>query len=41
MKIKGGKTHLKSLTGVKPEELNHYMKPTSQEYKYDNSYGHQ
>ena len=32
--LKGGKIHLKSLPGVKASQLNHYIKPTLEEYKY-------
>ena len=33
--VKGGKIHLKSLPGAKASQLNHYIKPTLEEYKYD------
>ena len=34
-RIKGGKIHLKLLPGAKDSQLNHYIKPTLEEYKYD------
>ena len=34
-RIKGGKTHLKSFPGAKASQLNHYIKPTLEEHKYD------
>ena len=34
-RIKGGKIHLKSFPGAKASQLNHYIKPTLEEYKYD------
>ena len=34
-RIKGGKIHLKSYPGAKVSQLNHYIKPTLEEYKYD------
>ena len=33
--VKGGKIHLKSLAGAKVSQLNHYIIPTLEEYKYD------
>ena len=33
--IKGGKIHLKSFPGAKASQLNHYIKPTLKEYRYD------
>ena len=35
IRIKGGKIHLKLLPGAKASQLNHYIKPTLEEYKYD------
>ena len=32
---KVGKIHLKLFPGVKASQLNHYIKPTLEEYKYD------
>ena len=34
-RIHGGKIHLKSFPGAKASQLNHYIKPTLEEYKYD------
>ena len=34
-RIKGGKIHLKSFPGAKASQLNHYIKPTLEEYKHD------
>ena len=34
-RVKGGKIHLKSFPGVKASQLNHYIKPALEEYKYD------
>ena len=34
-RIKGGKIHLKSFPGAKASQLNHYIKPTLEDYKYD------
>ena len=34
-RAKGGKIHLKSFPGAKASQLNHYIKPTLEEYKYD------
>ena len=34
-RVKGGKIHLKSFPGAKASQLNHYIKPTLEEYKYD------
>ena len=34
-RINGGKIHLKSFPGAKATKLNHYIKPTLEEYKYD------
>ena len=34
-RVKGGKIHLKSLPRAKASQLNHYIKPTLEEYKYD------
>ena len=34
-RVKGGKIHLKSFRGAKASQLNHYIKPTLKEYKYD------
>ena len=34
-RIKGRKIHLKSFSGAKASQLNHYIKPTLEEYKYD------
>ena len=33
--FKGGKIHLKSFPGAKASQLNHYIKPTLEEFKYD------
>ena len=33
--VKGGKIHLKSLAGAKASQLNHYIIPKLEEYKYD------
>ena len=33
--VKGGEIHLKSLAGAKASQLNHYIIPTLEEYKYD------
>ena len=33
--FKGGKIHLKSFPGTKASQLNHYIKPNLEEYKYD------
>ena len=33
--VKGGKIHLKSFPGAKASQLNHYIKPTVEEYKYE------
>ena len=34
-RIKDGKIHLKSFSGAKTSQLNHNIKPTLEEYKYD------
>ena len=34
-RIKGGKMHLKSFPDAKASQLNHYTKPTLEDYKYD------
>ena len=34
-RVKGGKIHLKSFPGTKASQLNHYIKPLLEEYKYD------
>ena len=34
-RIKDGKIHLKLFSSPKASQLNHYIKPTLQEYKYD------
>ena len=34
-RVKGGKIHLKSFPGAKASQLNHYIKPTVEEYKYE------
>ena len=34
-RVKGGKIHLKSFHGPKASQLNHYIKPTLEEYKFD------
>ena len=34
-RVKGGKIHLKSFRSAKASQLNHYIKPTLEEYKYD------
>ena len=34
-RVKGGKIHLKLFPGVKASQLNHYIKSTLEEYKYD------
>ena len=34
-RVKGGKIHLKSFPDAKASQLNHYIKPTLEEYKYD------
>ena len=34
-RVTGGKIHLKSFPGAKASQLNHYIKPTLEEYKYD------
>ena len=33
--VKGGKMHLKLFPDAKASQLNHYIKPTLEEYKYD------
>ena len=33
--VKGGKIHLKSFPGAKASQLNHYIKPILDKYKYD------
>ena len=33
--VKGRKIHLKSFPGAKASQLNHYIKPTLEEHKYD------
>ena len=33
--VKGGKMHLKLFPGGKASQLNHYIKPTLEEYNYD------
>ena len=35
IRVKGGKVHLKSFFGAKASQLNHYIKPTLEEYKFD------
>ena len=34
-RVKSGKIHLNPLPGTKASRLNHYIKPTLEEYKYD------
>ena len=34
-RVKGGKIHLKSFPGAKASQLNHYIKPTVEEDKYE------
>ena len=34
-RVKGGQIHLKLFSGAKGSQLNHYIKPTLEEYKYD------
>ena len=34
-RVKGRKIHLKMFPGAKASQLNHYIKPTLEEYKYD------
>ena len=34
-RLKGRKIHLKSFSAAKASQLNHYIKPTLEEYKYD------
>ena len=34
-RVKGGKIHLKLFPGAKASQLNHYSKPTLEEYKYN------
>ena len=34
-RVKGAKIHLKLYPGAKANQLNHYIKPTLEEYKYD------
>ena len=34
-RVKGGKIHLKLFPGAKASQLNHYIKSTLEEYKYD------
>ena len=39
-KIKGGRIHLKLFPGAKSKQLNHYVKSTLDEYKYDSAIIH-
>ena len=35
IRVKGGRIHLKSFSGAEASQLNHYIKPTLEEYKYN------
>ena len=34
-RVRGEKIHIKSFAGAKTSQMNHYIKPTLEEYKYD------